>query len=106
MIPLWSIGTALSAGNSLIIKPSERDPGAAAILTELAVMAGVPKGVLSIVHGGKDTVNFLCDEPRIKAISFVGGDAAGKHIYDRAGANGKRVQVNSNPPPSKHANPV
>lgn len=94
MIPLWSIGTALSAGNTLILKPSERDPGAAAILAELAAMAGVPKGVLSVVHGGKDTVNFICDEPRIKAISFVGGDAAGKHIYDRAGANGKRVQAN------------
>jgi malonate-semialdehyde dehydrogenase (acetylating)/methylmalonate-semialdehyde dehydrogenase len=94
MIPLWSIATALSAGNTLIVKPSERDPGASAILAELATMAGVPKGVLSIVHGGKETVNFLCDEPRIKAISFVGGDAAGKHIYDRAGAKGKRVQAN------------
>ncbi len=93
MIPLWSIATALSTGNSLILKPSERDPGASAILAELALQAGVPRGVLSIVHGGKDTVNFLCDEPRIRAISFVGGDAAGKHIYDRAGQNGKRVQV-------------
>jgi malonate-semialdehyde dehydrogenase (acetylating)/methylmalonate-semialdehyde dehydrogenase len=46
------------------------------------------------MHGGKDTVNFLCDEPRVKAISFVGGDLAGKHIWDRAGSNGKRVQAN------------
>lgn len=94
MIPLWTIPIAIGAGNTLIIKPSERDPGAAGILVELAERAGVPKGVLSIAHGGPDTVNALCDDPRIKAISFVGSDAAGKHIYDRAGANGKRVQAN------------
>lgn len=55
---------------------------------------GVPKGVLSIMHGGVDAVNFICDEPLIKAITFVGSDRAGKHIYDRGGANGKRVQSN------------
>jgi malonate-semialdehyde dehydrogenase (acetylating)/methylmalonate-semialdehyde dehydrogenase len=55
---------------------------------------GLPSGVLSIAHGGVDTVNYLCDHPQIKAISFVGSDHAGKHIYSRAGANGKRVQAN------------
>ncbi len=76
-----------------VLKPSERVPGVCSLLVELAHRAGVPAGVLSIVHGGKDTVNALCDDPRIKAISFVGSDAAGKHIWDRAGNAGKRVQV-------------
>lgn len=77
----------------MILKPSERDPGAAAILVELAERAGVPPGVLNLVHGAVDTVNFICDAPEIKAISFVGGNVAGSHIADRAGKNGKRVQV-------------
>ncbi|KAG0150254.1 hypothetical protein CROQUDRAFT_652693 [Cronartium quercuum f. sp. fusiforme G11] len=93
MIPLWSI-LSVACGNSLIIKPSERDPGATMMIAELAQMAGLPAGVLSVAHGAVDTVNFLCDEPRIKAISFVGSDVAGKHIYDRAGQTGKRVQAN------------
>lgn len=76
-----------------MLKPSERDPGAAAILVELAERAGVPPGVLNLVHGAVDAVNFLCDAPDIKAISFVGSDAAGNHIANRAGQNGKRVQV-------------
>jgi malonate-semialdehyde dehydrogenase (acetylating)/methylmalonate-semialdehyde dehydrogenase len=94
MIPLWTLPIAIGTGNTLLIKPSERDPGAAAMLVELATMAGVPSGVVSLVHGGPETVNFLCDDPRIKAISFVGSDVAGKHIWDRAGKNGKRVQAN------------
>lgn len=84
---------AIATGNTLILKPSERDPGASAIIAELCEMAGLPSGVINILHGGVDAVNFICDEPRIKAISFVGGDKAGKHIYDRAGALGKRVQA-------------
>ncbi|KAK4701187.1 hypothetical protein P7C70_g5053, partial [Phenoliferia sp. Uapishka_3] len=94
MIPLWSIPMAIATGNSLILKPSERDPGAAMIIAELAEMAGLPKGVLSVLHGTVPAVKFLCEEPRIKAISFVGSDRAGKYIYDTAGANGKRVQAN------------
>jgi malonate-semialdehyde dehydrogenase (acetylating)/methylmalonate-semialdehyde dehydrogenase len=94
MIPLWSLPLAIAAGNTLLIKPSERDPGACAILVELAHQAGVPPGVLNIVHGGVDTVNFLCDSPVIKAISFVGSNTAGEHIYSRASKNGKRVQAN------------
>lgn len=93
MIPLWSLPIAIACGNTLLIKPSERDPGAATMLVQLAEKAGVPPGVVSVIHGGPETVNYLCDDPRIKAISFVGGDKAGKHIWDRAGANGKRVQV-------------
>ncbi|KAJ7596880.1 methylmalonate-semialdehyde dehydrogenase [Mycena floridula] len=94
MIPLWSIPMAVVTGNTLVLKPSERDPGAAMIIAELCQRAGLPPGVLNIVHGGPDTVNAICDHPAIKAISFVGGDKAGKHIYERGTKNGKRVQAN------------
>ena len=94
MIPLWMFPMAIACGNTSIIKPSERDPSAMMLLARLAEQAGIPKGVLNVVHGGKDTVNFICDAPEIKAISFVGGDAAGKHIFARGTANGKRVQAN------------
>lgn len=94
MIPLWCLPIAAVTGNCTIMKPSERDPGAAMIIAELAQQAGFPDGVFNIVHGAHDTVNFILDEPRIKAISFVGSDKAGKYIYTRASANGKRVQAN------------
>ncbi|KAF8807731.1 methylmalonate-semialdehyde dehydrogenase [Phlegmacium glaucopus] len=94
MIPLWTIPMAAVTGNTLIVKPSERDPGAAMIIAELCQRAGLPPGVLNIVHGGIPTVNAICDHPSIRAISFVGGDRAGKHIYDRGTQNGKRVQAN------------
>jgi len=76
------------------LKPSERDPGAAMIIAELCQRAGLPPGVLNVVHGGVPTVNAICDHPDIKAVSFVGGDRAGRHIYERATKNGKRVQAN------------
>ena len=94
MIPLWMFPMATAAGNTFLLKPSERDPGAAMMLAQLAHEAGLPPGVLNVVHGARDTVNFLCDDERVKAISFVGGDAAGKHIHDRGSRNGKRVQAN------------
>ncbi|KEY64927.1 hypothetical protein S7711_08926 [Stachybotrys chartarum IBT 7711] len=94
MIPLWSIPIATVTGNTLIIKPSERDPGAAMILAELCEKAGFPQGVVNIVHGAHRTVDFLLDEPAIKAISFVGGNKAGEYIFSRGSANGKRVQAN------------
>ena len=94
MIPLWSIPIATMCGNTIIIKPSERDPGAAMILAELAEKAGFPPGVINIVHGAAKTVDFILDEPRIKAISFVGSNKAGEYIYKRASANGKRCQAN------------
>ena len=83
MIPLWTIPVALATGNTLVLKPSERDPGAAMMIAELCQRAGLPAGVLNVVHGTIPTVNALCDHPTIKAISFVGGDRAGKHIYER-----------------------
>lgn len=78
MIPLWCIPIAVVTGNTLILKPSERDPGAALILAELAREAGLPNGVLNIVHGAVDTVNFIIEEPAIRAISFVGSNRAGE----------------------------
>ncbi|KAI9208024.1 Aldehyde/histidinol dehydrogenase [Polychytrium aggregatum] len=94
MIPLWVFPLAIACGNTCVIKPSERDPGATLMLAKLAEEAGVPKGVLNIVHGGYDTVNAICDDPYIKAISFVGSDSAGKYIFRRGTDNGKRVQAN------------
>ena len=94
MIPLWSIPVATVTGNCLILKPSERAPGAAMILAELARDAGFPPGVLNVIHGTHDTVNFILDAPAIKAISFVGSNKAGEYIYTRGSANGKRVQAN------------
>ncbi|KAJ1984698.1 hypothetical protein H4R33_004293 [Dimargaris cristalligena] len=94
MIPLWMFPIATVCGNTSLIKPSERDPGATQILARLAAEAGLPAGVLNVVHGAVDTVNFLCDHPSVRAISFVGSDHAGKHIYERGTRNGKRVQAN------------
>ncbi|KAG0336332.1 Methylmalonate-semialdehyde dehydrogenase [acylating] mitochondrial [Podila horticola] len=94
MIPLWMFPLANVIGNTCILKPSEKDPGATMILAELAQKAGIPAGVLNIVHGAKDTVNFICDNEHIKAISFVGSDQAGHYIHERGSRNGKRVQAN------------
>ncbi|KAK6068655.1 methylmalonate-semialdehyde dehydrogenase [Seiridium cupressi] len=94
MIPLWCIPIATVTGNTLILKPSERDPGAAIILAELAQKAGFPPGVINIIHGAHRTVDFILDAPEIRAISFVGGNKAGEYIFTRGSANGKRVQAN------------
>ncbi len=94
MIPLWSIPIATVTGNTIIVKPSERDPGAMMILAELAEKAGFPPGVINVVHGAAKTVDFILDEPAIKAISFVGSNRAGEYIYRRASENGKRCQAN------------
>ncbi|KAG9314240.1 methylmalonate-semialdehyde dehydrogenase [Chiua virens] len=94
MIPLWTIPMAAVTGNTLILKPSERDPGAAMIIAELCKRSGLPPGVVNVVHGTVSTVNAICDHSAIKAISFVGGDRAGRHIYERGTKNGKRVQAN------------
>ncbi|KAI9699162.1 MAG: hypothetical protein M1820_007241 [Bogoriella megaspora] len=94
MIPLWCIPIATITGNTIIIKPSERDPGAMMILAELAEKAGFPPGVINVIHGSARTVDFILDEPAIKAISFVGSNKAGEYIYERGSKNGKRVQAN------------
>lgn len=92
MIPLWMFPMAIATGNTFILKPSEQDPMVTMRLVELAVEAGIPEGVLNVVHGGKATVDAICDHPDIKAVSFVGSTNVGKHVYERAGQAGKRVQ--------------
>ncbi len=94
MIPLWMFPVAAVCGNTYVIKPSERDPGACMILADLAKQAGIPDGVVNVIHGQHDAVNFICDHPSIRAISFVGSDQAGIYIHDRGSKNGKRVQAN------------
>jgi malonate-semialdehyde dehydrogenase (acetylating)/methylmalonate-semialdehyde dehydrogenase len=92
MIPLWMFPMAIATGNTFVLKPSEQDPMVTMRLAELAMQAGVPAGVLNVVHGGADVVNRLCDHPAIKAVSFVGSTQVGTHVYNRATANGKRAQ--------------
>ena len=92
MIPLWMFPMAIATGNTFILKPSEQDPMVTMRLVELAIEAGVPEGVLNVVHGGKATVDAICDHPDIKAVSFVGSTNVGKHVYERASQSGKRAQ--------------
>ncbi len=92
MIPLWMFPMAIATGNTFVLKPSEQDPIVTMRLCELALEAGVPPGVLNVIHGGEDAVNAICDHPDIKAISFVGSTRVGTHVYNRASLNGKRVQ--------------
>ncbi|ERI53428.1 methylmalonate-semialdehyde dehydrogenase [Pseudomonas sp. EGD-AK9] len=92
MIPLWMFPMAIATGNTFVLKPSEQDPLVTMRLAELAMQAGVPKGVLNVIHGGAEAVNLLCDHPDIKAVSFVGSTQVGTHVYNRATANGKRAQ--------------
>ncbi|WP_447757262.1 CoA-acylating methylmalonate-semialdehyde dehydrogenase [Pseudomonas moraviensis] len=92
MIPLWMFPMAIACGNTFVLKPSEQDPLSTMLLVELAIEAGVPAGVLNVVHGGKDVVDGLCTHNDIKAVSFVGSTAVGTHVYDLAGKHGKRVQ--------------
>ncbi|HCW0997209.1 TPA: CoA-acylating methylmalonate-semialdehyde dehydrogenase, partial [Pseudomonas aeruginosa] len=92
MIPLWMFPMAIATGNTFVLKPSEQDPLVTMRLAELALEAGIPKGVLNVIHGGVDAVNLICDHPDIKAVSFVGSTKVGTHVYNRATLNGKRAQ--------------
>ncbi|APV35467.1 CoA-acylating methylmalonate-semialdehyde dehydrogenase [Acinetobacter soli] len=92
MIPLWMFPMAIVCGNTFVLKPSEQDPLSTMMLVELAIEAGIPAGVLNVVHGGKEVVDLLCTHHDIKAISFVGSTAVGAHVYQLAGQHGKRVQ--------------
>jgi len=92
MIPLWMFPMAVVCGNTFVLKPSEQDPITPMLLAELALQAGVPPGVLNIVHGGKRAVDALCTHPDIVAVSFVGSTAVGTHVYDLASQHGKRAQ--------------
>ena len=92
MIPLWMFPMAIATGNTFVLKPSEQDPLVTMRLVELALEAGIPKGVLNVVHGGPEVVNAICDHPEIKAVSFVGSTKVGTHVYNRASLAGTRVQ--------------
>jgi malonate-semialdehyde dehydrogenase (acetylating)/methylmalonate-semialdehyde dehydrogenase len=93
MIPLWSI-PAIVAGNTLVMKPSEKVASTSQRIFELFLKAGFPAGVVNIVHGGKETVDFICQDPTIKAVSFVGSSTVGTYIHQQASHYGKRVQSN------------
>ena len=93
MIPLWMFPLAIACGNTFILKPSEQDPKTPTRLAELLVEAGVPKGVLQVVHGSKEQVDKLLTHPDIQAISFVGSVPVGEHIYRTGTDNMKRVQA-------------
>ncbi len=93
MVPLWMIASAIACGNTVVLKPSERDPSASVFLADLFREAGLPDGVLNVVHGDKVAVDTLLDSPDVKAVSFVGSTPIAKYIYEKAAANGKRVQA-------------
>jgi len=93
MVPLWMIPMALVCGNTFILKPSERDPGASMLMAKLIKQAGVPDGVFNVIHGDRVAVDAILAHEDIKAISFVGSTPIAKKIYAVGSANGKRVQA-------------
>jgi malonate-semialdehyde dehydrogenase (acetylating) / methylmalonate-semialdehyde dehydrogenase len=93
MIPLWMFPLAVVAGNTFVLKPSERTPLGGARLAEIFLEAGFPEGVLNVVHGGSEAVNALLVHPDVNAISFVGSAPVARHVYTTAAAHGKRVQA-------------
>jgi len=93
MIPMWMFGVAIAAGNAFILKPSERDPSVPVRLAELMKEAGLPDGILQVVHGDKVMVDAILDHPEIKAVSFVGSSDIAHYVYQRGVAAGKRVQA-------------
>ncbi|QQY25900.1 CoA-acylating methylmalonate-semialdehyde dehydrogenase [Dermacoccus nishinomiyaensis] len=93
MVPLWMVTTAIACGNTVILKPSERDPSAALWIAQAFKDAGLPDGVLNVVNGDKEAVDGILDHDDIKAVSFVGSTPIAQYIYERASKNGKRVQA-------------
>jgi len=93
MVPMWMFPMALACGNTFVLKPSEKDPSAAVRMAELLKEAGLPDGVLNVVHGDKEAVDAILHHPDIKAVSFVGSTPIAKYIYATAAASGKRVQA-------------
>jgi malonate-semialdehyde dehydrogenase (acetylating)/methylmalonate-semialdehyde dehydrogenase len=94
MVPLWMFPLALACGNTFVLKPSEKVPLTAVLLVELLEQAGLPKGVLNLVHGGREVVDALLTHPKVKAVSFVGSSPVAKYIYETGTRHGKRVQAN------------
>jgi malonate-semialdehyde dehydrogenase (acetylating)/methylmalonate-semialdehyde dehydrogenase len=93
MVPLWMFPLAIACGNTFVLKPSERDPGASLLLARLLEAAGAPAGVLNVVQGNGDTVRTLIAQPEVQAVSFVGSTPVAEQVYAQATASGKRVQA-------------
>ncbi|GAA0595338.1 CoA-acylating methylmalonate-semialdehyde dehydrogenase [Kribbella sandramycini] len=93
MVPMWFVPIAVACGNSVVIKPSEKDPSAANAMAELWKEAGLPDGVVNVVHGDKEAVDRLLEHPDIKSVSFVGSTPIAKYVYENGTRNGKRVQA-------------
>ena len=93
MVPMWFFPLAIATGNTVVFKPSEKDPSAAVWLAELWAEAGLPPGVFNVVQGDKEAVDALLEHPRVKAVSFVGSTPVAQHVYERGTAHGKRVQA-------------
>jgi malonate-semialdehyde dehydrogenase (acetylating)/methylmalonate-semialdehyde dehydrogenase len=93
MVPMWMIPIAVTTGNAFVLKPSEKDPSASNLLAELAVKAGLPAGVLNVVHGGAAAVEALLAHPDVSAVSFVGSTPVARRVYETAAQHGKRVQA-------------
>ncbi|MBI3992024.1 MAG: CoA-acylating methylmalonate-semialdehyde dehydrogenase [Candidatus Lambdaproteobacteria bacterium] len=93
MVPMWMYPIAIAAGNTFVLKPSERVPRAALRLAELFKEAGLPDGVFNVLHGAREAVDALLAHERVRAVSFVGSEPVARHIYRQAGAQGKRVQA-------------
>ncbi|MBK3778042.1 CoA-acylating methylmalonate-semialdehyde dehydrogenase [Azospirillum brasilense] len=93
MVPLWMFPVAVACGNSFILKPSERDPSASLLVAQLVQEAGLPPGVLNVVHGDKEAVDTLLTDPRVQAVSFVGSTPVAEYVYATGTAHGKRVQA-------------
>ena len=93
MVPMWMFPIAIAAGNTFVLKPSEKDPSASVRLAELLAEAGLPDGVFNVVHGGKEAVDALLAHPGVAALSFVGSTPIARYIYETGTAAGKRVQA-------------
>jgi len=93
MVPMWMFPIALAAGNTFILKPSEKDPSAAVLMAELLAQAGLPDGVFNVVHGGKEAVDALLEHPGIRAVSFVGSTPVARYVSESGTLAGKRVQA-------------
>ncbi|WP_319460219.1 CoA-acylating methylmalonate-semialdehyde dehydrogenase [Micromonospora sp. RTP1Z1] len=93
MVPLWFVPNAIACGNTVVLKPSEKDPSASNFLAELFAEAGLPDGVLNVVHGDKEAVDRILEHPSVKAISFVGSTPVARYVYQTGTQHGKRVQA-------------
>lgn len=93
MVPMWMYPAAIACGNAFILKPSERDPSAPMLAWNLFMEAGLPEGILNVVHGDKEMVDGILDHPDIKAVSFVGSTPIAEYVYQRGTKAGKRVQA-------------